>query len=467
VTAHRVPLVVIGAGPAGVAAALAAVEARVPVVLVDLGERPGGQQHRREATAFTATSPGALHPGWDRWQDDLGRLTRSPRITLLTATAVWSARRRVDGVIELATDRVDLPTLEADAVIVATGAHERVVPFPGWDLPGVLTIGAAQALVNGQGVRPGHRVVVAGSGPILLPAASTLVRVGTGIVALADAGDPTRFLRQGPRNALVGLSAATMRETAEHLATLARHRVRLRTRTAAIEARGDGRVEEVVLARVDADWCPVTGTEEVVAADALATSHGYLPDVALALALGAALDPTADPAAPAVRVDALQATGVPGVWAAGEPTGIGGAEVAEHEGTVAGLAAARALGGRVDEGDLEAAVGRRRADEPFVRRLQLLLQVPSGALSWLRPDTVICRCEEVTLSRIDAAITHRSACDLGSIMATTRCGTGACQGRVCAPAVSAIVMARIGAAPPDAGAMSRRPVLHPVRLGDL
>jgi len=453
VRGDRVPLVVLGAGPAGVAAARAAVDARVPVVLVDLGARAGGQYHRREPVAFASERPGALHHGWERFQADLARLERSPRFTHVAGAGVWGVQPLAAGGVRLATDRVDLPTIETDAVIIATGANERVIPFPGWDLPGVLTVGGAQALLKGQGLRPGRAVVVSGAGPLLLPVAAALARVRTDIVALADAGDPRAWLTGSPR----GIPVAKLREGAEHLATLARHRIRLWTRTAATLARGDGRVEEVVLVR---------GSERTVAADALVTSHGFVPDIGLAVTLGCRLD-TRDAVAPTVVVDAMQATSVAGVWAAGEVTGIGGADVAVHEGHVAGLAAARALGGRVEERELERAIARRRADAPFLRTLDRVLRVGDGWTSWLTPDTVVCRCEEVTLAAVDEAIERRGARDLRSVKLTTRCGMGLCQARMCAANVAGLIADRTGQPPADAGTLDRRPVLHPVPLGRL
>ena len=459
---RRVPLVVLGAGPAGVAAARVAVDARVPVVLVDLGVRTGGQYHRREPDAFRTERPGALHHGWERFADDMARLERSPRFTHVPTAGVWGVQRLADGGVRIATDRADLPLLESDAVIVATGANERVVPFPGWDLPGVITVGGAQALLKGQGMRPGRAVVVAGAGPLLLPVAAALARVRTRIVALADANDPRAWLAGSPR----GVPLAKLREGTEHLATLARHGVRLRTRTAAVAAHGDGRVEEVVLARLERDWTPIAGSERTVTADALATSHGFVPDVGLAVTLGCRLD-VHDATAPCVAVDALQATSVANVWAAGEITGIGSADVADHEGRVAGLAAARALGGDVTEEALERAVARRRADAAFVRRLSRVLSVGDGWTSWLTPDTVVCRCEEVTLATVDEAIVRRGATDLRSVKLTTRCGMGHCQARMCAANVAGLITARTGRPPADAGALDRRPVSHPVPLGRL
>ena len=458
---HRVPLAIVGAGPAGMAATAAAVGAGVPVLLIDPAARPGGQYHRREPAVFAARDPYALMPSGRDWHARAERLLTDPLVTHRAGATVWAAQHRDDGVL-LALDRDG--DVVADAVVLATGAHERVLPFPGWDLPGVLTVGGAQALLKGQGVLPGRAVVVAGAGPLLLPVSAALARAGAGLVAVCDAGDPRRWLAGGPR----GLPRAKLAEGAAAVATLARHGHVVRPRTAAVGARGDGRVEEVELARLDARWRVVPGTERWVAADALATSHGFVPDLGLALALGCR--PTAGPtpsAAPVVAVDAYQATGVAGVWAAGEVTGIGGADVAAHEGRTAGLAAARAVGGTVPDATLEAAAARRRADRPFLAALAAVLDLPDGWVGWMAPETTVCRCEEVPLGRIDDAVAHRGARDVRSVKLTTRCGMGRCQGRMCGANLAGIVAARTGAPAHDAAALERRPVLAPVPLGRL
>lgn len=455
----RVGMVVLGAGPAGIAAALAAGRAGVPVLVIDAAERPGGQLHRREPSAFRAAEPGALHHGWGAWQADLDALAAIPHVSVLARTAVWSARHD-DGITTLATDSTHLPRIEAEVVVLATGAHEHVLPFPGWDLPGVLTLGGVQALLKGQGVRPGERVVVAGTGPLVLPVAAALATSGVSLPAVADASSPTRWLAAGPR----GVPLAKVREAAAHLTVLARHRVRLAPRTAVVAARGDGRVEEVTLTRVDARGRALPGTARDVAADALAVSHGFAPNVDVAVALGCALEGTA---LPRVRVDVGQRTSVRGVLAVGEVTGIGGGDVGRAEGEVAGLVGAELLGAAIDRRRLDAARTRRRRQEPFVRALAAVLAPPTGALERITGDTLVCRCEEVPRAAIDAAIETRGAGDLRSIKLTTRCGMGMCQGRMCAPNVALLLEAATGAPPADVGALARRPVLEPVPLSRL
>lgn len=455
----RVPLVVLGAGPAGVAAAAAAASVGVPVLVIDQAERPGGQLHRREAIALGAERPHALDASGGRFARGLDALAARPGVRMASGVRVWAANDATEG-RTLATDDATLGTVVADAVVLATGAHERTVPFPGWDLPGVLTVGGTQALLKGQGVLPGRAIVVAGAGPLLLPVAAALARSGARLVAVADAAARTRWLAGGP----FALPPAKLALGARYTARLARHGVVVRARTAAIAARGEDRVEEVVLARLDDGWRAIAGSERTLAADALATSHGFAPDLAVALALGCTVTGTT---VPAVAVDGDQATDVPGVWAAGEACGVAGGDVGEHEGALAGLAAAAALGAPVAAHRLDRARRRRRRDDRFVAALAHVLEVPVGATEWATPDTIVCRCEEVTRAAVDAAITERGACDLRSIKLTTRCGMGYCQGRVCAPNVAALLEAATGAPPSDAGALSRRPVLTPVELGRL
>src|SRR5690606_32976409 len=180
---------------------------------------------------------------------------------------------------------------------------DRTLPFPGWQLPGVVTAGAAQALAKGERVAVGRRVVVAGSGPFLLPVASSLLRTGAHVVGVHEAsraGALARWLARPWELAAVPGEAA---ELAGYAAELARYRVPWRPGEAVVAAHGDGQVEAVTVARLDARWAPVAGTERVVAADAVAVSHTFTPRLELAVAAGCALTP-----ARFVGVDAAQAT---------------------------------------------------------------------------------------------------------------------------------------------------------------
>ena len=244
-----------------------------------------------------------------------------------------------------ATGERDYAGVLARAVVVATGAYDLQLPVPGWTLPGVMAAGAAQSLLKSSGVTAGRRVVVAGTGPFLLPVAAGLAEAGAQVVAVAEAGQPLDYLRHP-----AGLAASWRKlpEAGGYLARLARHRVPVLRRHAVIAAHGDGRLESVTLARLDQAWRPVPGTERTLAADVLAAGYGFVPQVELLgeagaqLADGAPLAPGA-PAAVAVAGPDQQTT-VPGLFAAGETTGVGGSDLARLEGEIAGRAAARYVG---------------------------------------------------------------------------------------------------------------------------
>ncbi|TNM60214.1 FAD-dependent oxidoreductase [Streptomyces sp. NP160] len=491
-----VEVVVVGGGPAGLAAAAAARRAGARVVLLEGGDDVGGQYWRHLPAERPAAAERRLHHGWSTFAQLRRTLAGDDGCEVLTGASVWAvesggeAGSLVVRVLVTPPGRADDPArrhlaLHPAALVVATGAHDLTLPFPGWDLPGVVTGGAAQAFAKSERLAVGERVVVAGAGPFLLPVASSLLATGARVLEVAEAAGPAQLARgwgahphrlvagRGAGLAGAGVLAGKTRELAGYVAALAAARVPYRTATGVVAARGDGRVEEVVLARLDASWSPVPGTERILAADALAASHGFTPRLEVALAAGAAVD---DPGAGFVAVDAHGATSAPGVWAAGEVTGIGGADAALVEGALAGLAAA----GTTEGAEVERLLRRRRVLRAFADRLAAAHTPRPGWLAQVTDDTVVCRCEEVTAGRLrSVAQATASATDTPagarSLRLTTRAGLGPCQGRICGHAVDAV----LGCGPPAAPTSSttaptrprvshqRRPLAVPVRLGEL
>ena len=492
--AGSVDVVVIGAGPAGIAAGVAAAAAGARVVLLDDAPRPGGQYWRHGVAGL-----GPHHHdrrGWRELSDALAEHRVAGRIELRPAHRVWRlepppASAGTDGTGEIDVTTIHAVTdadagsaarvtacerpvtLTARAVVVATGAHDRVLPFPGWDLPGVLTPGAVQTLLKEHGVPAGRRVVVAGSGPFLLPVAASLLRVGATVVALAEAGDGRGWLTGG--RAVLG-RGARMREAAGYAAVLARHGVRPRLRTAVVEAHGTDAVAEVTLARLDRAGAVVPGTARRVACDAVAVGWGFTARVELALQAGAVAVPGPD-GGPAVAADPWGRTAVPGVLVAGELLGIGGAALAVVTGRLAGTAAAaHALGGLTPGAAPGAApepverrlIERRRQLIAFAEVLHRAHPVPPAWPTWLRDDTLVCRCEEVPLARLREAVDLLGATDARTAKLLTRCGMGWCQGRMCGEALARLVgdPAAAGTSHPhgrDVG-LAARPVAVPLTL---
>ena len=455
---------VIGAGPAGLAASVAAVEGDARVVLIDASPGIGGQYWRHRAG-----DDGERHHAWPafvRLRGGVETAIAAGTLVHLAGLQVWHVSREPDGLVVHVLDCGRAREVRARTVVLATGAFDRQLPFPGWTLPGVYTAGAAQALLKGHGVVVGRRIVVAGTGPFLLPVATGLAAAGATVVGVFEAGRPTAFARH-PLTAL--RNASKLREGAGYLRTLRALGVPYRTRSTVIEALGDEAVTGVRVARLDADWRIFPDSEEELACDAVAVGYGFTPQPELALQLGCGhvLDPDGSLLA---TVDDDQASTVAGVFVAGEATGVGGADLSEAEGEIAGLAAAAtALGRAVERGETRRIRGRRDRGRAFASALQEAFPVPGGWLGWLTPETIVCRCEEVTVARVDAAMTDLGATDARTVKLLARPGMGLCQGRVCGYATACLVAdrARRPVTAADVAALATRPIAQPVPLGVL
>ncbi|MFI6446863.1 FAD-dependent oxidoreductase [Kitasatospora sp. NPDC050543] len=466
-------LAVIGAGPAGLCAAVTAADLGLRCALLDAGSQAGGQYYRHPAPGLGATRPDRLHHGWPVFAALAARLeaqVSAGRIDFLREHHIWTAERVTD--LERAGDperpggaepaagswllhatlgpqATARATVRARAVLLATGAYERQLPFPGWTLPGVVTAGGAQAMLKAGLVLPGRRIVVAGSGPLLLAAASSLVTAGAEVPAVLEATD---YLGYARRPGVLAAVPGKLTEGAVHGAALLRHGGRLRRRSAVVQAHGTDRVTAVSVARLDANWRPVPGTERRIACDALAVGHGLVPQIELATELGAETRATPDGAV-ALKVDARLRTSLPGLWAAGETCGVGGADLAIAEGELS----AYAVAGRAPRAGLLRRRSRLRA---FAELMAAAHRPGPGWTHWLHPDTDVCRCEEVPAERIRAAVEELGAGDARTVKLLTRAGMGWCQGRMCGPAVACL------SGDPRPGADSR-PLACPVPLSQL
>ncbi len=486
-------VLIVGAGPAGMACAAALLESTDLVVgIVDAGHEVGGQYWRQPAPTSGA---GGIRPDAQRYLHhdldtyaalratlDQGRGTG--RFSLWAAHHVWSVSAQPVSAQPAGTQRVGSTeggyaahaverarvgrgrgvTLTARALVIATGAYDRSLPFPGWDLPGVMTAGALQALLKANDVIAGQRVAVGGTGPFLLPVAAGLARRGATVVGVFEANRPTTWLRELRP---VRRNAGKLGEGAGYAATLLRHRVPVRTGRMIIAAHGTDRVEAVSVARLDAAGHPVVGTTERVGVDAVGVGWGFTPQLDLALTLGVGLTGDVD-GAQVVAVDHVQRTSRARVYAAGETCGIGGAALAVVEGRLAAHGVALDLVGRADvfvEGPLQLAAERLRG---FAGAMQRAHPTPAGWADVLTPDTTVCRCEEVDAGAVLAAIRDRGAGDARQVKQLTRAGMGWCQGRVCGYASSLLscgapgeAIERLISAPVPLGVVAAETDPHP------
>lgn len=386
----RNSIVVIGAGPAGMAAAVSASKSGRPVVLVD--DNPGvGGQIWRGADANPATKEAQI------WRDRV----RSSGAEILCGARVFDAPE--PGVL-LTESPSGLRVLRYSSLILATGARERFIPFPGWTLPNVMGAGGLQAMAKSGMSIEGKRVVVAGTGPLLLAVAAYLATHGAKVVAIAE---------QAPVTRLAKFSTRLLRMRGKLAQALSLRRdlrgVPLYTSCWPISAKGVTQLESVTLSR--------SGKKKDIACDYLACGFHLIPNVELPVLLGCRLN------GDYVGVDEWQMTSIPEVYCAGEPTGIGGVELAVIEGQIAGYSAhgqkdkARELFADRDKYSSFA----RAMDRAFALRPELRA-VPD--------DVFVCRCEDVTAGRLRNRRSWRDA------KLHTRIGMGPCQGRVCGGAAS-------------------------------
>ncbi|QFR01510.1 NAD(P)-binding protein [Streptomyces phaeolivaceus] len=461
-------LAIIGAGPAGLAAALAAAGEGVRVTVVDAARAPGGQFYRQPAAGLGARRPGALHHQWRTWRrlrDGLRRQIDAGHVTHLPDHHVWCVERRPEGggidggparltVHALLGPGQETPAeVRADAVLLATGGYEKVLPFPGWTLPGVVSAGGAQAMLKGGLVVSGRTAVVAGTGPLLLPVATGLAAAGVTVAALVESTGPRALARRA--GALAG-RADKLAEGAGYAVELLRRRVRTLVRHTVVEAHGADRLEAVTVAALDAEGRVRPGSERRIPCDTLAVGHGMLPHTDLAETLGCRVESPGQ----RVWVDGEQRTDVPGVWAAGETTGIGGAALSLAEGHIAGRSAAARLRGWVPDPGTWAGAAESRAElRRFFEALDTVYVPPAHWTEQVRDDTVVCRCEEVTAGAVREAVGELGAGDVRTVKLLTRAGMGWCQGRMCGPAVAGIAGCE--------QAVARRPFAQPVPLGVL
>jgi thioredoxin reductase/bacterioferritin-associated ferredoxin len=448
-------IAVIGGGPAGLSAALAAAEAGAQAAVLDAYPAPGGQYYRQPPDYLRSQPTRHQRQGRELWQK-----VQRAGIPVLSNTLAWyaDASRRI-----CYTSPEGERQAQAQALILACGAYERPVPFPGWTLPGVLMTGGAQTLLY-QHVLPGKRVLLAGTGPLQLVVAKKLIDAGSQVVGVLE-GNPVvgRAFRRLP--ALWG-QWERLEEGAASYFTLLRRRAPYRIGWGIIAAHGEGKVEGATIARLDKDWRPVPGSYQEVACDTICTGFGFVPFNALSRQMGARQVWREALGGFVPERDSDLQTSIPGVYAAGDGAGLGGVRLSLIEGRIAGYAAAAQLGYKAPAAAVENARRQQRREQAFQALLLDLFTPGPGAYELAADDTLICRCEGVTKGKIAAAAANGAA-SLVELKADTRCGMGECQGRMCEHGVLHLLEQLTRRPIAESGGYHLRPPALPVSIGAL
>jgi NADPH-dependent 2,4-dienoyl-CoA reductase/sulfur reductase-like enzyme len=421
-------VLVIGGGPAGLAAALAAATGGLEVILVDERAKLGGQYFKQPSEEFEIVES-ELDTQYQSGRELIGRMVAS-KVRILKEVKVWGAF--------------------GPHHILASGPTSR------WMLPGVMTTGAAQTLLRSNQVSPGTRVLVSGNGPLNLQVAAELARAGVTVVALAELAKV-----RGKSTLLPGLQMATsvpklVADGLGYVATLAKHRVPMLHGTAVIRCDGVGKLMQATVAAIDSTGNAIEGTERVFEVDAVCVGFGFLPANEIARSLNCQHDFDGERGALSIKQDESGRTSIPEIWVIGDSARVTGAKVAQSRGVLAGVAILRDLGRNVPESlkyEQQAASRKLRHHLRFQSALSRVYQAPLLEDQLADADTIICRCENLSLRQVQEQLSG-SIRTSGALKRLTRAGMGKCQGRYCGPILTSMV-ARVSELPIDEFAVFR------------
>jgi len=452
-----IELAVVGAGPAGLAAAAEAAELGLSVTLIDAFDLPGGQYYKQTPPALGDTAAP------DNYSGQLLAAVDGDAVRLLAGTSAWGLFYEDDSHLLCLYGPPGTPRrLKARAVILAPGAYDRPVPFPGWTLPGVMTAGAALNLVKHQHVLPGRRFLLSGTGPLQLVLARHLLEAGAELAGVLDA-NPFPWRGWQHIGAVWG-QWARLQEGWESMRVMQKAGVGVRWGQAVWRAEGDGGVEQAVIGPVIG--LPDSTPPEMVAADTICLGHGFTPAIQLSrLARCEHRYQAVQRSYVPVRDEWLQTT-LAGLYVAGDGAGICGKDVARLEGRLAAQGVAGTLGRNVDAGrtaELRRGLDRQRR---FAAVLDALFPLSAHLTDLLTDDTVLCRCEEVTVGQVRRAVAE-GATTVNAVRMVTRAGMGHCQGRMCGASVAELVARELGQPVEAVGQATPRPPVVPIPLDGL
>jgi NADPH-dependent 2,4-dienoyl-CoA reductase/sulfur reductase-like enzyme len=452
-------LLIVGAGPAGLAAAHLAASAGLDVLVVDERSNGGGQYFKQPGIGFQVDrdrvdrqfSEGARHLAE----------AKAAGARFLFETTVWSAFAPNELVVSGPSGNL---VIKARRMILSPGAYERPHMVPGWTLPGVMTTGAAQTLLRGSQTAPGRRVLVAGNGPLNLQVASELVRAGAEVVALAElaprpwAAPPLAVLK------MLWNAPGLVREGAAHLAVLRAAGVPIHYNHVLVQADGDDKVRRGTIARVRADGAVEQESRQSFEIDSICMGYGFLAQNEIARALGCAQNLDAKGGLTTVRHEYGQ-TSVTGVFLAGDAGGLGGARIAQAQGIICAAAAAAELGVRVNQKTADTARRLLQRHRAFQEGLWSVYRSPPPP-DLADQNTLICRCEEIGRAALEGVLEGQLK-EPGAIKRASRLGMGRCQGRYCAVKIAELIEARYGDAVAADLYFAPRSPFKPVTIGSI
>ena len=445
-------ILIVGAGPAGLAAALQLADLGLSPLVIDEQATPGGQIWRASETARSAAISAALGPDYAQGADRIARF-RASGVDYLPGTRMWHVE---PGFQVFMSTGHDAFSRRYAAVLLATGAQERAVPVPGWTLPGVMTVGAAQILIKSSAQIPDQPVWIAGSGPLPLLYMRQLLALGGKIAGYLDTTPRGGMGRAAGHAMAAWRGRGDLTKGLKWLRELRSAGFPWLRGVTDIRAEGDGRLQAVTYKTADGK----THRQDI---SLLLLHEGVVPSIHTTLAMNCDHDWSDAQGCFVPQTDDWGMTSLDGLYLAGDGAGIAGAPAAEARGRIAALGIAARLGRTPPDAavhDARRTLAQATASRPVIEAMY----PPSDAD--IPDETVICRCEELTAGEIRAAARiHRGGPN--QVKAYTRCGMGPCQGRQCGYTVNRLLAEEYGQSRAETGFFRIRPPLKPVTLGEL
>ncbi|MGJ4914825.1 NAD(P)/FAD-dependent oxidoreductase [Bradyrhizobium sp. HKCCYLRH2060] len=440
-------VVVIGAGPAGLAATAATAGAGLSTLLLDENAGPGGQVWR--AIHSTPVKREALL-GTDYWSGaEIAKAAETSGAEIIPRATVWSLDRNLELGVSIGGGSA---FIKARRVIIATGAQERPFPIQGWTLPGVMTAGAAQTMLKSSGLVPDGPTVIAGQGPLLWLLAAQILRLGGRIDRVLDTTPRANYMAALPHAFAFMTSPYFLKGLAMVREVTAK--VQVIKGVTELSASGDGKLASVTYA--------AGGQRETLPAELLLLHQGVVPNVNLAMAAGVEHRWNELQLCWTPVLDADGNSSIPGIAIAGDGAGIGGAQAALWRGRIAAASAIKALRPQAQVLDHSAQLKRAERGRAF---LDVLFQ-PAKQFRIPQGDTIVCRCEEITAREVLDSVAI-GATGPNQLKAYRRTGMGPCQGRLCGLTVTELMAQARGKTPQEIGYYRLRAPVKPIMLSEL